>query len=503
MLGQARRTRPVFEPEVVTDVVLPPRRRGDDPRTLRDLDGIVHVLTCGSVDDGKSSLIGRLLWDAGEVADDQRASLLRSATAAGEPDLSLLVDGLLAEREQGITIDIAWRYIDAGSRRVVIIDSPGHEQYTRNMASGASHADVAVMLVDARHGIKTQTRRHAAILDLVGVRRVVLAVNKMDLVGWSAQRFHEIEADFTRLSGKFGFHDARAIPLSAKLGDNVVRRSKHMAWYAGPTLLQHLDGVPSRGAASALPFRFPVQMVLRSPDFRGLAGSISAGCIAVGDVVRDAASGLQARVSRILTMDGDLPAATSGRAVVLQLDRDLDIARGAVLAAGASEPKLARGLEARLIWLSDAPLAPDQRLLLRTPTDLVPVERLTVKARLDLATLAQQATTTCAPNDIVAADIELGRPAVVDRFADVPETGGFVLVDVLTGATVAGGVVRAVREHRPGARRAEFRLTRGLLERGVCAGLSAEDPEFARRAEEVRRLMETAGIHARIDLDVA
>ncbi|HEX4892303.1 MAG TPA: GTP-binding protein, partial [Hyphomicrobiaceae bacterium] len=260
-----------------------------------DLAGIVHVLTCGSVDDGKSTLIGRLLWDASSLPEDTRATIQRSAGPDGIPDVSLLVDGLLAEREQGITIDIAWRYVDAGSRRIVIIDSPGHEQYTRNMASGASHADVAVMLVDARDGVKPQTRRHAAILDLVGVRHVVLAVNKMDLIGWDETRFRAIEADFKALALRFGFRNSRAIPVSARLGDNVASRSARMPWYDGPILIERLSSVTSRVISSERAFRFPVQTVLRAGDFRGLAGTVASGRIAVGETVFDAASGRSAR----------------------------------------------------------------------------------------------------------------------------------------------------------------------------------------------------------------
>ncbi len=467
----------------------------------RDLDGIVHVLTCGSVDDGKSSLIGRLLWDIGEVAEDTRASMLRNAKLGEGPDLSLLVDGLLAEREQGITIDVAWRYVDAGRRRVAIIDSPGHEQYTRNMASGASHADVAVMLVDAREGIKLQTRRHAAILDLVGVRHVVLAVNKMDLIDWDERAFRAIETEFRQLAGKLGFHEARAIPLSAKRGDNVANRSAIIPWYTGPCLLEALETIPSRRGRADLPYRFPVQTVLRADDFRGLAGTVASGRVARGETVVDVASGRQAKIERIATMDGELREAASGQAVVLQLDRDLDISRGAVLAARKHAPKPARAIDARLVWLADAPFAPQQRLLLRTSTDLVPVERMTVKARFDLATLAQTPGGDCAANDIVAADIAFGRPVVMDRFADVPETGAFVLVDALTGTTVAGGVARGLQETNPSARDGTFRLTRALLAGGICADLAPEDPQFVRRAEAVLRLFAHAGLEARLDLE--
>ena len=464
------------------------------PQAASTLAAMVHMLTCGSVDDGKSTLIGRLLWDAADITEDQREMLSRSGAPDGIPDFSLLVDGLLAEREQGITIDIAWRYVDAGRRRLVIIDSPGHEQYTRNMASGASHADVAVMLVDARHGIKPQTCRHAAILDLVGVRHVVLAVNKMDLADWSETRFRRIEADFKTLAWRFGFHDARAIPLSAKRGDNVAWRSAQMPWYQGPTLLDRLNDVPARASGSTGPFRFPVQMVLRAGDFRGLAGTVASGRIAVGDRIVDAASGRQALVARIATMDGDLDVAGSGQAVVLVLDADLDISRGAMLATPGKEPRLGRGLQTRFVWLADARFEPGQSLLLRSRTDLVPVESLKITARLDLASLAQTADNVCNTNDLVIADIVLGRPAALDAFAEVAATGAFVLVDRLSGATVAGGVVRSVSRGESQSRNRGFRLTRELLASGVCAGLAPEHPEFHRRAEEVARLLEAAGV---------
>ncbi|MEQ1713073.1 MAG: GTP-binding protein, partial [Hyphomicrobium sp.] len=420
----------------------------------RELEGVVHILTCGSVDDGKSTLIGRLLWDAADLPEDTRATLQRGAGADGQPDLSLLVDGLAAEREQGITIDIAWRYFDTANRRYVIIDSPGHEQYTRNMASGASHADVAIMLVDARDGVKKQTRRHAAILDLLGVRRVILAVNKMDLVSWSQAQFEAIETDFRSITGRFNFETAVAVPVAAKLGDNVARRSKELSWYAGPTLLDALDATPSRGHVTGGDFRFPVQTVLRGErDFRGLAGTVTAGEVRVGDAVVDATSGRQANVRRIATFDGDLQRATTGQAIVLQLDTDLDVARGAVLSAPVARPTLAHQIDARLVWLADAPLDTDHGLLLRTATDLVPVSAISVRGRLNLETMGETAGTICAANDIVLADIELGRATPLDRFADQRETGSFVLVDALSGATLAGGNVVAAAErplsHRP------------------------------------------------------
>ncbi len=461
----------------------------------RELEGVVHILTCGSVDDGKSTLIGRLLWDSADLPEDTRATLQRSAGPDGHPDLSQLVDGLAAEREQGITIDIAWRYFDTVARRYVIIDSPGHEQYTRNMASGASHADVAVMLVDARDGVKKQTRRHAAILDLLGVRRVILAVNKMDLVNWSQAQFEAIETDFRAVTERFNFDTAVALPVAAKLGDNVARRSNEMPWYAGPTLLDALDRTPSRGQITGGVFRFPVQTVLRGErDFRGLAGTISSGGVQVGDAVADAISGRSAKVRRIATFDGDLQRATTGQAIVLQLDADLDVARGAVLSSQEAIPVLAHRIDARLVWLADTPLDTDHGLLLRTATDLVPVSAIAIRGRLNLETMGETAGTICATNDLVLADIELGRPTPLDRFKDHRDTGSFVLVDALSGATLAGGIVVSASESPLSHRPDRFRLTVDLLARGVCAGVEIGSPEFRRRAEEVAIILRAAGV---------
>ena len=463
----------------------------------------LKVLTCGSVDDGKSTLIGRLLWDASGLHADQREHLEKQArTAAGTPDFSLLVDGLAAEREQGITIDIAWRYFDTPARRLVIIDSPGHEQYTRNMATGASHADIAILLVDARSGVKSQTRRHAAILDLMGVTQVVLAVNKMDLVDWSEPAFRAIEADFQALADRFGFEDAAAIPVSAVLGDNVATRSANMAWYGGPALLEHLQqaeaGVTRTGGA----FRFPVQLVVRDgQDFRGLAGTVASGSVAVGDEVVDAVSGRLARVARIATMGRDLAAARAGQAVVIGLDRDLDLSRGAVLGLPGHAPGVAQGIDARLVWMSDEPFDRDRGYLLRTATDLVPIASIAIKAHLDLEALSERPASTCVSNDIALARIELGRRAALDLFAEQRETGSFVLIDPITGATVAGGVVTARRTRETAVRPNAFRLTREVLERGVGADLppKGSEEELRRRANEVAILMRGAGVAVEID----
>ncbi|MGQ0456614.1 MAG: GTP-binding protein [Hyphomicrobium sp.] len=476
------------------------------PALSRDLNGIVHLLTCGSVDDGKSTLIGRLLWDASDLYEDQRETVRRSGRKAADtdlPDYSMLLDGLLAEREQGITIDIAWKYFDTETRRFVIIDSPGHEQYTRNMASGASHADVAILLVDARSGVKKQTKRHAAILDLVGVKRVVLAVNKMDLVGWSETAFRKIEADFRTLCWKFNFWDATAIPLSAVFGDNVTAASPNMAWYAGPTLLQHLEKAPSRGSQSGGVFRLPIQTVLRDgQDFRGLAGTVSSGSVKVGDVVVDALSNASGKVIRIATMGGDLDVASAGQAVSLQLDVDIDVSRGAVLSAAEMRPVAAQTLEARFVWLSEAPFDPSAGYLLRTVTDLVPISNVEIKALLDLETMASHPSKTCAVNDIAIAKISLGRAAAIDVFSDAPETGTLLIIDSVTGASMAGGIATSVSAKAEDPVDGHFVLTRDALAKGLNRDLSlssTDREEFTRRANEVAIILRSAGVSVAVE----
>jgi bifunctional enzyme CysN/CysC len=489
--------------KVVSDQAAPVA--ADLSKIAPELSGMLRVLTCGSVDDGKSTLIGRLLWDATDLYDDQRETLKRGKRVdGGNPDFSLLMDGLVAEREQGITIDIAWRYFDTATRRFVVIDSPGHEQYTRNMASGASHADVAILLIDARHGIKTQTRRHAAILDLVGVKRVILVVNKMDLVDWSESTFRKIEADFETFSWRFGFWEATVIPTAAVSGDNVARHSEHMPWYTGPTLLEHLESLPSRVTEPTGPFRFPVQTVLRDSrnDFRGLAGTVSGGSVRVGETVVDALSKRSAKVLRIATMDGDLEQAVQGQAVAIQLDTDIDVARGSVLSKADARPVTARVLETRMVWLSETAYDPRGSYLLRTATDLVPVSNLKIRALLDLETLESHPANACSTNDIAIGDIALGRPAAVDTFGEAPETGSFMLVDAITGASVAGGVISAAKAEAAAADENTFVLTRAMLERGLNSDIRDKpqtEAEFRRRANEVALILRAAGINVEIE----
>ena len=464
--------------------------------------GMLRVLTCGSVDDGKSTLIGRLIWEAADLPDDTRATIAASAGPDGIPDVSLLLDGLEAERAQGITIDIAWRYFDLASRRYVIIDCPGHEQYTRNMATGASQADMAILLVDARHGIKQQTRRHAAILQLVGARTIVLAVNKMDLVDWSERRFQAIAAEFEEIACKSGFLKAVAIPVSARLGDNVTRRSARTSWFSGPTLLSALKASECEKARDDLPFRFPVQTIVRDGhDFRGLAGTVVSGKIARGDEVVEMHSGKRARVARIVTFDGDRSAAAAGAAVAIELDSDLDISRGGLLARPASPARLLREVEARLVWLSDLPPA-GAGLLLRTATDLVPVSSFAVTARLDLESLIWQQARDCGVNDVVDVRISLGRATALDRFEELAATGSFILVDALSGGTVAGGIVKGGEKTSARREGKVFHLSRALLAATVCADLSsgeASRQEFRRRAAEVAFLLSAAGVS--VDLE--
>jgi bifunctional enzyme CysN/CysC len=473
----------------------------------REKGALVRLLTCGSVDDGKSTLIGRLLWDAAGVTEDQRAAITLASHNRGvngeKIDFSLLLDGLQAEREQGITIDIAWRYFETPDRRFIIIDSPGHEQYTRNMATGASHADIAILLVDARHGAKRQTRRHAAICDLVGIRRVVLAVNKMDAVDWSEARYREIEADFRAMAGSFNFAQVTTIPVAALTGDNVAYRSTAMPWYAGPTLLDYLEAVDPEAATEDAPFRMPVQLVIRAGDFRGYAGTVTSGRIGVGERIVDARSGLGATLRRITTMDGDRSSAARGDAVTLVLDTDLDISRGAVLSEVPRRPTNADVIEARLVWLSETPFDPEAGYLLRTATDLTPVTSVSVSALVDFETLASQPAHECRVNDIADCRILLGRPAAIDLFRDLPLTGNFVLVSALDGATVAGGVITWAQAGAPAVGDNVLVLNRELLARGVCADLGdspADLAEFNRRAQEVAVLLRSVGVPVLIEL---
>jgi bifunctional enzyme CysN/CysC len=413
-------------------------------REKRDL---LRFITCGSVDDGKSTLIGRILYDCRLLLDDQLASLERDSgrfgtTGAGQLDLALLVDGLLAEREQGITIDVAYRFLDTGRRRFIVADTPGHEQYTRNMATGASTADAAVLLVDARKGVLTQTRRHAFIVSLLGIRHLVLAVNKMDMVEWDRAVFERIAEDFRAVAKTFGSVEPVCVPVSALVGDNVGRRSDHMPWYEGPTLLDQLEAIPTGDDAAEKPFRLPVQWVNRpNADFRGFSGTVVSGSVRPGDRVTILPSAVETAVSRIVTMDGDLGEAVAGQAVTLVLAEEVDVARGDVIAVPAARPEVADQFAAHLVWMDTQPMLPERGYWLRLGPATVGARITALKHAINVNTLEHTAAKTLELNDIAVCNLSLDRPVPFDVYAGNRSTGGFILVDRVTNATVACGMI--------------------------------------------------------------
>ena len=410
---------------------------------------LLRFITCGSVDDGKSTLIGRLLWDSKMVFEDQLAALEQDSrkvgTQGGAIDYALLLDGLQAEREQGITIDVAYRFFSTDRRKFIVADTPGHEQYTRNMVTGASTAKVAVILVDARKGLLTQTRRHSYLVSLVGIRHVVLAINKMDLVGFDRERFETIIREYEEFAAPLDFASITAIPISALNGDNVIEASARTPWYQGPTLMSYLETVRVEDDARDLPFRLPVQWVNRPHlDFRGFCGTIAAGTIRPGDEVRVASSGRTSRVARIVTMNGDLLQAVAGQAVTLTLTDEIDISRGDVLAATDAPPRLSRHPEAHLVWMHDEPLQPGQVYLVKTATSVTPGRVVRVQYAVDVNTLEQRQVPSLGLNGIGVVRLELDRPVAFDPYRQNRETGSFILIDRFSNATVAAGMVIAV-----------------------------------------------------------
>jgi bifunctional enzyme CysN/CysC len=411
--------------------------------------GLLRFLTCGSVDDGKSTLIGRLLYDTKLIFDDQLANLERDSRKHGSTgediDFSLLVDGLEAEREQGITIDVAYRFFSTDRRRFIVADTPGHEQYTRNMATGASHSELAVVLVDARHGILTQTRRHSFIASLLGIRHVVLAVNKIDLVDFDQARFNEIRGDYADAVRDLGFSSLVAIPLSARFGDNVIASSDRTPWYNGPSLLEHLETVEIGAEAATRPFRMPVQWVNRpNLDFRGFAGTIASGTVRPGDRVTVAGSGETTTVARIVTMDGDLDEASADSAVTLALADEIDVSRGDVLAEADNPPASSDKFDAHLVWLTDDKLLPGRSYVIKLGTCSVSGTITRVRHRVDINTFERVPAVSLQANDVAAVSVALSAPVAVDRFASDPGLGGFIVIDRLTNATVGVGMVEMV-----------------------------------------------------------
>jgi bifunctional enzyme CysN/CysC len=400
---------------------------------------IVRLITCGSVDDGKSTLIGRLLFDAGAIPSDQMASL---PELDGAPDVSFLVDGLAAEREQGITIDVAYRFFDIGERRFVLADTPGHEQYTRNMVTAASTADLAIVLIDARKGVLTQTRRHSRLLALLGVRRVVLAVNKMDLVAGSRDRFEAIVDDYRAFADQIGLTDVTAIPTSARTGGNVSRADALTPWYTGPGLMAHLGTVALAGAAPG-PLRMTVQGVSRpNADFRGFAGRIVAGTARPGDAVSILPSGVSATIDRIVTLDGDLEDAHVGQSVTLTLTPDVDVSRGNVIAAAGDPPEVADQFEAHLVWMSERPLLPGRSYWLKLGATTVPARISDLRHKVNVDTGERLAAPTLGLNDIGLCTLALDAPVTFEPYAVNRNLGGFILIDRMTHETAGAGMIR-------------------------------------------------------------
>jgi bifunctional enzyme CysN/CysC len=408
--------------------------------------GMLRFLTCGSVDDGKSTLIGRLLYDTKLIFDDTLAALERDSVKHGttgeDIDFALLVDGLEAEREQGITIDVAYRFFTTDKRRFIVADTPGHEQYTRNMATGASNAELAVVLVDARQGVLTQTKRHSFIVSLLGIRHVILAVNKIDLVGFSEAKFNEIRADYVAAVKHLGFATLDAIPMSARFGDNVIAPSARTPWYDGPSLLERLETIDVGAAGDEKPFRLPVQWVNRpNLDFRGYSGTISSGRVRVGERLTVAASGRASAVSRIVTMDGDVEEAGAGSAVTVTLEDQIDISRGDVLAATAAPVSVTDKFDAHLVWLSEHALFPGRSYIIKLGTRSVSGSITRIRHRIDINSFEHVAAETLDVNDVAAVSVALTAPIAVERFADNRDLGGFIVIDRLTNATVGVGMV--------------------------------------------------------------
>ena len=407
---------------------------------------LLRFITCGSVDDGKSTLIGRLLYESHLVFEDHLAALAtdsaRVGTQGGDLDLALLLDGLSAEREQGITIDVAYRYFSTERRKFIVADTPGHEQYTRNMVTGASTTDVAVILIDARKGVLTQTRRHTFLVSLLGIKRVVVAVNKMDLVDWSPSVFDQIQTSYRTFADSIGLTDVTFIPVSALSGDNVVAPSSHMHWYHGPTLLGFLETVPVDDDTATRPFRLPVQWVNRpNLDFRGFSGRIVSGTIRPGDPVRVLPAGTTSSVARIVTFDGDLPEAVAGQSVTITLTDEIDASRGDVICAGDAPAEVADQFEAHVVWMHEDPMLPGRPYLMKTGTRTVGLTIGHPKYRIDVDNLDHLAATTLGLNEIGVCNLALDRPIPFDAYVDNRETGGFVIIDKLTQNTVGAGLL--------------------------------------------------------------
>jgi sulfate adenylyltransferase subunit 1 len=425
---------------------------------MRTHTGLLRFITAGSVDDGKSTLIGRLLYDSKSLLSDHISAIEASSRKRGsrEIDLSLVTDGLLAEREQGITIDVAYRYFSTATRKFIIGDSPGHVQYTRNMVTAASTADVAILLVDAQTGLLSQTRRHAFLTRWIGIPRVLLAVNKMDQVGWSKQRFDALAAEFHAVGQQLGFKEVRALPMSALLGDMIVERGEELGWYTGPTLLEYLEDVPARHDESAQPARFPVQRVVRArggsvqsgtwfgePEFRGYQGTVASGVLRVGDAMVSLPGGHQAIIAEIVTPEGRLTEAPADRAVTVRLDRDIDVSRGDLFAPASAPARVGQEVVADVCWFDAEPALTSQPYLIKQGVNSVRAKFQGIDYRIDVESLGQlPPPPTLGMNDIARVRFKTQRPIAFDLYEDNRVTGAFVLIDEKTNHTVAAGTIR-------------------------------------------------------------
>ncbi|SFH35689.1 sulfate adenylyltransferase subunit CysN [Modicisalibacter xianhensis] len=412
---------------------------------------LLRFITCGSVDDGKSTLIGRLLHDSKMIYEDQLAALTRdskkSGTTGDKVDLALLVDGLQSEREQGITIDVAYRFFSTDKRKFIIADTPGHEQYTRNMATGASTASLAVILIDARHGVQTQTRRHSFIADLLGIQHLVIAVNKMDLVDYSQARFDEIVAEYRAFAEKLDARDIRFVPLSALEGDNVVNPSEHTPWYAGPPLLELLEGVEISRDQNLTDLRLPVQYVNRpNLDFRGYCGTLAAGILRPGQAIKALPSGKASTVERIVTFDGDLDAAYPGQAITVTLNDEIDISRGDWLVAADAEVPLSNAFSADIVWMHEDALQPGKLYDLKLATRDLAGQVSAIDYQIDVNTLEHHDAEQLGLNVIGRCRVELTAPVPIDDYRKSPGTGSFIVIDRLTNVTVGAGMIRGVAD---------------------------------------------------------
>jgi bifunctional enzyme CysN/CysC len=408
---------------------------------------LLRFITCGSVDDGKSTLIGRLLYDSKMIFEDQLAALeadsKRVGTQGQNIDFALLVDGLAAEREQGITIDVAYRFFSTDKRKFIVADTPGHEQYTRNMVTGASTADLAVILIDARKGVLVQTRRHSYLAHLIGIKNLVLAINKMDLVGYDQKKYDAIVADYTAFAKSIGIEHFTPMPISGFMGDNITSKSENTQWYSGPTLMEHLESVElDVTAAAQKPFRLPVQWVNRpNLDFRGFSGQIASGVIAPGDAIRVLPSGKTSSVTRIVTLDGDLERATAGQSVTLCFADEIDCSRGDVISLSDAPPQVADQFEATIVWMSDEALLPGRAYWMKLATQTVTANIAEPKYQVNVNTMEHLAAKTLELNAIGVANISTDKPIVFEPYADNRDLGGFILIDKISNATVAAGML--------------------------------------------------------------